>query len=143
MLDNPSHEAFVLKWHETGNKSEAYRYAFPKSLNWKDETVHPKASHLSKDDKVLARYRELQKETADNHGITVKSLLDELEEARTCALTADTPQSSAAVSATMGKAKLCGYDKQVIEHGGHIASVTMSKDEYAEVRKKMLEDDDC
>jgi len=33
-------------------------------------------------------------------------------------LTAETPQSSAAVAATMGKAKLTGLDKQIIEHSG-------------------------
>lgn len=115
MLSDQKKEAFAQKWHETGNKSEAYRYSHPRSQNWKDETVHNKASALSKDGEVSARYLELQKESADNHGITIKSLLDELEEARTVALTAETPQSSAAVTATMGKAKLCGLDKQIVE----------------------------
>ena len=143
MLDNPSHEAFVQKWHETGNKSQAYRYAFPSSKKWKDDTIHNKASALSKDGEILARFKELQQESADNHGITVKSLLDELDEARTVALGAEKPQTAAAVSATMGKAKLCGMDKQVIEHKGHLATVQLSKSEYASVRKKMIEDDDC
>ena len=115
MLSDQKKEAFAQKWHETGNKSEAYRASHPNSLKWKDETVHNKASALSKDSEVSARYKELQKESADNHGITIKSLLDELEEARTVALTAETPQSSAAVTATMGKAKLCGLDKQIVE----------------------------
>ena len=143
MLSNQKKEAFAQKWHETGNKSEAYRYSHPRSLKWKDETVHNKAYAFSKDGEVKARDKELQKQTADNHGITVSSLLDELEEARKTALEAETPQSSAAVSATMGKAKLCGLDKQVIEHQGSIASVQLSKDEYADVRKQMLEEDDC
>jgi len=55
---------------------------------------------------------------AKRHGITVDGLLKELEEARTIALTCETPQTSAAVSATMSKAKLAGLDKQVIEHTG-------------------------
>jgi len=55
---------------------------------------------------------------ARRHGITVSGLLKELEEARTIALTCETPQTSAAVSATMSKAKLAGLDKQVIEHTG-------------------------
>ena len=32
------------------------------------------------------------------------------------ALAAETPQASAAVGATMGKAKLLGLDKQIIDH---------------------------
>ena len=90
MLSDQKKEAFAQKWHETGNKSEAYRYSHPNSLKWKDETVHKRASELSKDGDVLGRYTELQKESADNHGITIKSLLDELEEARNVALTAVT-----------------------------------------------------
>ena len=42
-------------------------------------------------------------------------LILELEEARKAALKAETPQSSAAVAATMGKAKMLGFDKQIIE----------------------------
>lgn len=143
ILKDQKKEAFVQKWHETGNKSEAYRYSHPRSLKWKDETVHNKAYAVAKDGEVLARYKELQQESADNHGITVSSLLEELEEARKTALQAETPQSSAAVSATMGKAKLCGLDKQVIEHKGSIASVRLSKEDYAKTRQQMLDEDDC
>ena len=42
-------------------------------------------------------------------------LLLELEEARQCALAAETPQTSAAIGATMGKAKLMGLGKQLID----------------------------
>lgn len=50
-----------------------------------------------------------------NHGITISGLIEELEEARLAALNAATPQTSAAVAATMGKARLAGVDKQVVE----------------------------
>lgn len=114
MLNNPLEEAFAQKWHETGNKSKAYRYIYPeKTKRWKDETVHNKAYAMSKKGEVKARFDELQKETAVTHGITIETLLNELEEARTCALTAETPQSSAAVTATMGKARLTGLDKPI------------------------------
>lgn len=114
-LDNNKNELFVQKWHETDNKSEAYRYAFPASLKWKDESVHNKASALSKVGEVLARYKELQGVTAKNHGITVEALLKELEEVKVIAMTCETPQSSAAVSAIMNKAKLVGLDVQRVE----------------------------
>jgi phage terminase small subunit len=114
-LENSKHEQFCQVWLETGNKSEAYRKSHLNSLKWKDETVHNKASALSKKGEVLARFEQLQENTVKAHGITIKSLLEELETARQCAITADTPQSSAAVSATMSKAKLVGLDVQVTE----------------------------
>ena len=49
------------------------------------------------------------------HVMTVGDLLKELEEARQAALGAENPQSSAAVAATMGKAKILGLDKQIVE----------------------------
>lgn len=112
-LTNSKHERFCLSWHETGNKSEAYRLSHPNSLKWKDETVHNKAYALSKRGEVLARYNELQEDALKSHGITIKSLLDELDVARKAALEAETPQSSAAISATMNKAKLVGLDKHI------------------------------
>lgn len=114
-LKNSKHEKFALVWHETGNKTEAYRQAYPKSLKWKDATVNSRGSELSKNSKVLGRYKELQEDVIENHGITVDSLLAELQEARLIALQAETPQSSAAVSATMAKAKLVGLDVTKIE----------------------------
>lgn len=110
-LENSKHEQFCQVWLETGNKSEAYRKSHPNSLKWKDETVHNKASALSKKGEVLARYEQLQENTVKAHGITIESLLKELDEARGVALTAETPQSSAAITATMSKAKLVGLDK--------------------------------
>lgn len=115
LLENSSHELFAQKWHETENKSEAYRYSHPKAKKWKNETVHVKACELSKNDKVLVRYNELKQETADNHGITIDSLLLELNSIKDAAMAAETPQCSAAVSSVMSKAKLVGLDVTKIE----------------------------
>ena len=109
-LENSKHEQFCQVWLETGNKSEAYRKSHPSSLKWKDETVHNKAYALSKRGEVLARFEQLQEDTVKAHGVTIESLIEELNEARQAALTADTPQSSAAITATMSKAKLVGLD---------------------------------
>jgi hypothetical protein len=109
-LENSKHEQFCQVWLETGNKSEAYRKSHPNSLKWKDDTVHNKASALSRQAQVLARYEQLQEDTVKAHGVTIESLIEELNEARQAALTADTPQSSAAITATMSKAKLVGLD---------------------------------
>ena len=129
-LSNNRHEKYCQVWHATGNKSQAYRESHPNSLKWKDETVHNKASALSKKGEVLARYQQLQKIASENHGITIESLLKELDEARGVALSAETPQSSAAITATMSKAKLVGLDKHVIEIKADVKVRTTLDDFY-------------
>ena len=107
-------EAFCLAYIETNNASEAYRQAY-NSSKMKPESVNESASRLLADVKITARLAELREPIMQRHNVTVDSLVLELEEARQAALSAETPQSSAAVAATMGKAKLCGLDKQVID----------------------------
>ena len=111
MLENTKHEKFCQLWHEKGNKSEAFRLSHPASLKWKDDTVHNKASALSRRAQVKARFEQLQEDALKGHGVTIESLLKELDEARALALTTETPQTSSAISATMNKAKLVGLDK--------------------------------
>lgn len=110
-------EAFCQAYIETGNASEAYRNSYAAD-NMKPEAVHVQASKLLDNPKIALRVSELQGEIKERHNVTIDSLIIELEEARRAALTAETPQSSAAVAATMGKAKLTGLDKQIIEHSG-------------------------
>lgn len=112
-------EAFCQAYIETGNASEAYRTAYAAD-KMKAEAIHVKASELLSNGKVSVRLKELQGEIKQRHNVTVDSLLAELEEARQKALRAETPQSSAAVAATMGKAKLTGLDKQIVEMRGAI-----------------------
>lgn len=119
-LENSKHEQFCQVWLETGNKSESYRKSHPNSLKWKDDTVHNKASALSRQAQVLARYEQLQEKALKDHGVTIKSLLLELEAARQLAIGAETPQSSAAINATMSKAKLVGLDKHQVEVSGNL-----------------------
>lgn len=125
------------------SQAEAYRQAYPSSAKWKDATVWNKASALMRRDEVLARVAELQAEHAKRHEITVDSLLDELEEARTVALGAINPQSSAAVAATMGKARLLGLDKQITElhgkGGGPIQQQLVTPEQLAEAVKNVRE----
>lgn len=116
-------EAFCRAYIETGNASEAYRRSYVAD-KMKPEAVHVNASKLLDNAKVALRVKELQAEIKKRHNVTVDSLLEELEEARKTALAAETPQSSAAVAATMGKAKLTGLDKQVIEHSGSVNITT-------------------
>lgn len=110
-------EKFCQAYIETGNASEAYRTAYAAD-KMKPEAIHVNASKLLDNAKVALRVSELQGEIKQRHNVTVDSLLAELEEARQKALNAETPQSSAAVAATMGKAKLTGLDKQIVEVTG-------------------------
>lgn len=107
-------ENFCVAFLETGNASEAYRRAY-NAEKMKTESINVNACKLLADAKVAQRVAELKREHRERHMITVDTLIAELEEARLAALSAETPQTSAAVSATMGKAKLVGLDKQIIE----------------------------
>lgn len=107
-------EKFCQAYVETGDASEAYRSAYSAD-KMKPETVHNKAYQLRNQGEIRARIEALRGEAKIRHDITVSSLLEELEEARQAALTAETPQSSAAVAATMGKARITGLDKVVID----------------------------
>ena len=82
-----------------------------------ENTVHVKASELLSNGKVSVRVEQIRAEHKKRHNITIDTLLLELEEARQIALspTLEKPQTAAAVSATMGKAKLLGLDKQLID----------------------------
>jgi hypothetical protein len=99
-------------------QAEAYREAYPTAKNWKPNAVAVKACELFKRPEVKARLEELRATASERNNITVDTLLAELEANRLAALNAPTPQVSAAVAATMGKAKLLGLDKQVINHVG-------------------------
>lgn len=119
----PKQEAFCQAYIETGNASEAYRTAYAAD-KMKPESVNRKAKELLDNGKIAARVAELQGEIKQRHNVTVDSLLAELEEARQKALSAETPQSSAAVAATMGKAKLVGLDKQIVDHTSSDGTMT-------------------
>ncbi|NKQ11503.1 terminase small subunit [Pseudomonas sp. SST3] len=108
----PKREAFCLAYIETGNASEAYRRAFS-AENMKPETVNNKGYELLQKGEIRARLAELREPILERHGDTVDSLLGELEAARSRALAVDRP--SAAVSATMGKARLLGLDRQQLD----------------------------
>ena len=103
-------ETFCQKYIETGNASEAYRQAYDAG-GMKPETINRKACELLGDGKIAARVAELRETTIVRvHGITVASLIAELEEARQVARTRE--QAAPMVQATMGKAKLAGLDKE-------------------------------
>lgn len=138
----PKQEVFCHAYIENGgNASAAYREAYD-AEDMQQNSVYVASSRLLSDPKVSLRVKELREELAYKHRLTVADLLRELEEARVAASTCETPQASAMTAATMGKAKLLGYDKPaVVKHevsgvdGGPIKSdVTINPaDAYREL----------
>ncbi|MER9410320.1 terminase small subunit [Mesorhizobium sp. M0589] len=100
-------EAFAVAYVETGNGSKAYRQSHEVGADTKPETVWSEASRLLANPKVAARIKELQAEARALLMVSVGTLTDELELARAKAM-AEPKGASAAVSATLGKAKLHG-----------------------------------
>jgi len=111
----PKQESFCFAYIETGNASEAYRRSYDAS-NMKPETVNRKAAELLDNGKITARLTLFQTILRQRHEITVDSLVQELEQARALAMKTETP--SAAVAATLGKAKICGLIVDKNEHAG-------------------------
>jgi phage terminase small subunit len=111
-------EAFAQKYVETGNASEAYRQAYDAG-GMKPATINVKACELLANGKVAARVAELRGKVETVHGVTVASLIAELEEARQVAKVRE--QGAAKVQATMGKAKLAGLDKEGEKSGDDLS----------------------
>lgn len=130
-------ESFCRVYLETGNASEAYRQSYDAS-NMQASTVTRSAKELMDNHNIAARLTELREPVMKRHAITVDTLLNELEEARVMALTCDTPQTSAAVTATMGKAKLLGLDKQIVELSGKDGGAIQVADVSPEALKEEL-----
>lgn len=109
----PKQEGFCKDYMKTGNASEAYRLNYDASKS-KPDSINRLAKQLLDNVKIASRLDELRQDTIVKHNITIDSLLAELEEARQLAF--ETGKAAAAVAASMGKAKLVGLDKQVIDH---------------------------
>lgn len=117
MALTPKQENFCLAYLETGNASEAYRRAYDAGA-MSANAIAVEACLLLDNPKVALRLSELREPIIQRHAITVDDLLRELEEARNLAMSIELP--APAVSAVMGKAKLLGMDKQIVQHVGEV-----------------------
>lgn len=136
-------EAFCRAFVETGNASEAYRRSYD-AKNMGQNTIAVKASEMLNKDNISVRLQQLREVHQKRHNVTVDSLVAELEEIKNVALSAETPQSSAAVAAVLGKAKLMGLDKQLIQLSGGLDNVNTNINITAEdvkVFKKAFNDE--
>jgi len=117
VLKNARHEAFAQALAKGKTQEEAYQIA-----GYKPNRSH--ASRLVSKGNVAARVAELQGRLAKKVEVTLESLYGELEEAR--ALAVKEKQTSAAVSATMGKAKLAGLIVDKHKLSGTLQVITVS-----------------
>ena len=112
-LRNPRHEKFAqLVWladaknYRRGLAYQAAGYRARLDDKAKSCAADACACRLFKNAQIQARVREIAATAAKRNEVTEDSLIAELEQARIAALEAQ--QASAAVAATMGKAKVCG-----------------------------------
>ena len=132
-------ETFCAIFVEKGNASEAYRLSY-NCAKMKPSTVWRKAAELLENGKVTARIEQLQEDARLRHEVTLDSVLDELEAARIKALEAG--QCAAAVSATMGKAKLLGMLTDKVHCTSAPEDLTKVSDEELKKRIAQIEADE-
>lgn len=126
VLKNARHEKFAQELVKGKSADDAYATA-----GYKPDRGH--ASRLASNGNIMARIKELQSVSVERTLVTLDSLTQELEDARSGAMTAK--QHAAAVTASMGKAKLHGLLIEKNEHtgkgGGPIEIDTLSDTELA------------
>ena len=128
-------ENFCLAYMETANAAESYRRAYNTS-GMAEKTIQREGYNTLQKPQVQARLEELRKQVMERHEITVDTLLAELEEARL--LGKETGKASAMVTASMGKAKLLGLDRQIVELTGKNGSAIEVKEIGAAQLKEEL-----
>lgn len=113
----PQQQQFCQHYLQSNDASAAYRQAY-KSDSLTAQGIAAKAQALLQQDKVQQHLQQLRTRQGILHGMSIEALLAELEQARQLALDLkihDKPQISSAISATLGKAKLLGLDKQLFD----------------------------
>jgi len=94
-----------MAYIETGNASAAYRQSYD-CVSSSNSTTHRRAKELLDNGKVGARINELQKGHRLRHRVTVDEIAEQLDQDREFARLQN--NASAALSATIGKARLYG-----------------------------------
>lgn len=111
VLANSRHERFAQELAKGASQIEAYTLAGY-------EPIEANASRLIRNDKVMIRVAELKGAAAERAICTIHDIAAQLDEDRTFARELENP--GAAISATMGKAKVLGLLTDKVEHAGGI-----------------------
>ncbi|MGO4738631.1 terminase small subunit [Bosea sp. 2KB_26] len=122
VLTNARHEAFAQAIVKGAPASVAYKAS---GYGASGNSAEAAASRLLSDVKVAKRIAELQSKAARKATVTIETIAAELEEARVLAIAEK--QTSAAVSASMGKAKLFGLIVDKHKHSGSIGTYDLTK----------------
>ncbi len=105
--------AFAEARVEGNNALSSYKIAGYGVGACSDRTIVRMAQKLELNPLVVEEMSRLREIHAERHEITIDSLLAELDEARKLAIERRDP--GAMVRSTMGKAKITGHDKKVLE----------------------------
>lgn len=74
----PQQEKFAQEVAKGQSQSNAYRQAYPLSKQWKDDSVHNKASALARDARVAARVAALTAAAADRAELDAAEIIREI-----------------------------------------------------------------
>lgn len=124
VLENARHEMFAQGLATGLTADEAYQAAGYKPNRGNAATLKANQS-------ILDRVAEIQGRAAAKAGVTIQSLTDELEQARGIAIAEK--QSSAAVAATMGKAKLHGLGVEHKRVSGSFQLITLTQEQIGKL----------
>ncbi len=116
-LDNSRHEIFAHELAKGASQMAAFRTAGYKP-------IEANACRLANNDKIVIRVSELKAAAAERTICTIHDIAEQLDEDRLFARSLE--QASAAISATMGKAKVLGLLTEKVEHTGGV-TVTMGQ----------------
>lgn len=117
VLSNARHEAFAQARAKGMSQDEAY-------INAGFKKNDSNAARLNGNERIQERIAELLAKSAVKAVVTVHSIAQELDEARAIAIS--NKQTSAAVAASMGKAKLFGLGVENRKVTGTIQVVTIT-----------------
>ncbi len=109
-------EAFCVALLKTGNQTEAYRQAYPKSLKWKPDAVSVRASKLAASANVQLRLSQLRSDLREESGVTLTEHLRELQTLRDLAKAEK--QIAAAITAETNRGKVSGLYVEKTELSG-------------------------
>ncbi|MCP2134587.1 hypothetical protein J2S28_001639 [Rhizobium sp. SLBN-94] len=122
----PKQEAFVREYLIDLNATQAAIRA-----GYSEATAKEQGSRLLTNVHIADAVAKGQAKAAKRAEITVQSLAEELEEARTLAI--KEAQSSAAVAATMGKAKLFGLGVENKRVSGSFQLITLTQEQIGKL----------
>lgn len=109
----PQQETFAKALSLGKSQSDAYREAYPRSLKWKPDSIHSKASEMASDRRVMERVRQLGGKVAEKHGYTQEQALLEADEALQVAR--EKKDAKAMTGAIVAKARIAGLMVSKVE----------------------------